>query len=161
MTSHFDATMSVNKHNTTEFGQIVLQDRDDCGFWWNQIDQQGSEPDVLERGHGLATVIVADIDGAAPAWVVEKFSGSLREPDFFDDDKAYWLTPDAVVSIDVNRVTEIEHVLALSERILWNAEGVGWKRIHPSHYGVEVTAFDGEPHDAHGSWGHITKAVKG
>lgn len=104
------------------------------------------------------TAIMATLDHAAPAWTIEKFTGSLREPDFYDEGKAYWLTPEAVVSIDVLKVTEIEHILALEPRIRHHENG--WTRIHPSHYGVQVDALDGRSHDAHGAWAHITKAVK-
>lgn len=160
MTSHFDTTMSVNKHNTTEFGQIVLMDRDTVDLWWNQRECLDDAPVV---GGGRIHALIAGIDEFAPAnWVHEddSFTGSLREPDFYDDGKAFWLTPEAVVSIDIDRIGMIETVLATAERIQWRDDRLGWTRIHPSHYGVDVDSLDDQPHSAHEAWAYITVAIK-
>jgi hypothetical protein len=158
MTSHFDSTMSVNKHNTTDFGQVVLMDRDTPDLWWNQRECIDDAPVV---GTGRIHALVVDLDAFAPArWVHESFPGSLREPDFYDDGKAFWLTPDAIVSIDVLRIDEIESILAVEERIEYRKDGLGWTRIHPSRYGIEVDWFNGESHDAGRAWWFLTQAIK-
>jgi len=160
MTSHFDTTMSVNKHNTTEFGQIVLMDRDTADQWWHLRE---CSDDASAVGRGRIHALVAGIDEFAPAnWVHEddSFTGSLREPDLYDEGKAFWLTPEAVVSIDIDRLDMIEVILATAERIHWHEDRLGWTRIHPSHYGVDVDSIEGIAHSAHEAWAYITTAIK-
>lgn len=163
MTSHIDSTLHFNKHHVTEFGMPVLDDIDTNDIWWAQ--REGVWLELLDEpipGHIHA--LVADLDALAPArWVREddSFTGSLREPDFYDEGKAYWLTPDAVVAVDVDRIGEVESILGLEPRIKpLGGDRIGWVRIHPSHYGIEVNAFDGTSHDAHSAWSHLSNAIK-
>lgn len=157
--SHIDPALKINQHNRTEFGLPVLPDMESTEDWWSQHEgARLDSPASIEPGS--IVLIAAAIDAAAPAWCIEKFSGSLREPDFFDDGHAFWLTPDAVVYVDATRIDQVQGILASAERLRhYSTENsTGWVRVHPSHYGIQVEWFDGSAHPAHMSWEYVTNA---
>lgn len=153
MTSHVDTILHFNKHNTTEFGLPVLDDIETNDMWWARREGVHLEPMLTTMPGERVTALVAVLDPEEPA-------SSRREPDFCEDGLAFWLTPDAVVSVDVTRIHEVESILASAERLRHHADGLGWTRIHPSHYGIQVEWFDGSAHPAHTSWSLATQAIQ-
>lgn len=114
---------------------------------------------TIVHAHNLtATAIVALLDPNAPA----KVRPVPREADFYEDGRAFWLSPDAVVSIEAERTDEVLSILLSAPRTE-SIEG-GWRRLHPSHYGIEVESYfdfgmGGAAHDAHSAWELARKAV--
>lgn len=116
------------------------------------------------------TAIVAVLTEDEPA---NRLLSTLRHPDFYEDGRAYWLTSDAVVHVDINEMHRVVPALAQDERYQADVKHfehmslpnrMGWTRIHPSQYGIEVDSyFDHgrglEAHDAHGAWVLARKAV--
>lgn len=132
-----------------EMGQTILDDRDTNESWWSMRDDQ--EQDVR--------VVLAGIDTSGPARTLELDGPdqSVREPDLYDDGRAYWFLTDGVVSVEAGSEARVSEV-AKAERLAWTsgeARGVGWTRIHPSHYGVDVTSYHDGDHAAHVAWSLI------
>lgn len=142
----------------TEFGAPVLDDMDTPSDWWAmRADLDEQVPTAVQIGS-------LDYDALLP----DALLGDVREPDLCDDGRAYWLTSQAVVSIDVTRIHEIADIVGKAHRIRVTGteqSGRGWVRIAPSHYGIEVLSFhehDGEPsaHSAQDAWTHLENAVR-
>jgi hypothetical protein len=134
----------------TDMGQTILDDRDTNESWWSMRDDQ-------DQG---ATVVLAGIDTYAPAStiVVEAPFQGVREPDLYDEGRAHWFLADGVVSVEAGNVERVVEV-AKAERMAWvqptDKQGLGFSRVHPSYYGVDVTSYHDGDHSAHTAWGLI------
>ena len=101
--------------------------------------------------------VFAALDLNEPAKIVR-----LREPDMYDEGKAFWLTDQAVVSTDIERVEHVSEILRNAPRLkTWD---LGWVRLHPNHYGIEVDSYfdhgrGAEPVPAQVAWEVALDAV--
>lgn len=164
--NHFDASMSINKHHATEFGQPLLTDTENVDHWWNErhdsaiaTDEFASD-DRLKHDLGMILgVSVARMAPEQPAKPVrhtepeasESKKSGYQEPDFFEDERAFWVLGDGVVSMPVNYLDQME-VIETLPRMKWTPDGLGWQRIQTSHYGIDAVDFEGRPLSAHQGW---------
>jgi hypothetical protein len=156
-TSHNDSTLHFNKHRRTESGMpLLVDDFETNEEWWSQHEGvRPSGPTSLEPG---SLRLAADLNAEAPAWCIEKFE-EVREPDMFDEERAYWINDEGVVYVDIERINEVQDILANAERVKWSEDGLRFDRIHPSQYGIQVEWFNGAAHPAHESWMYASQAV--
>jgi hypothetical protein len=167
--NHATMTTQVTRLPRNDFGMPLLGDAPTNEDWWSQRDDAPDtrlEPIKVCAGTLNFDATLLDL----------KMPKGIREPDLYDDGKAVWLTADAVVSMDMDQVQILPLAIAQDERAGYDrlrvetliAEGmtgiVGWTRIHPSQYGIEVDSFHehhGEvaSHAAHEAWDLLAKAV--
>jgi hypothetical protein len=156
--NHATMTTQVTRLPHNEFGQPLLADADTIQSWWNQRDDASDEHlDLIHVVTGTLNFDATLLDLVMPAGV--------REPDLYDEGKAVWLHPAGVVSMDMERVSEVPNLLREPRSIVERREqGVRVTRIHPSQLGVEVDSFhehNGEvaSHSAFEAWGIFAEAV--
>lgn len=77
-----------------------------------------------------------------------------REPDLYEDERAFWIGDTAVVSIEFERAPQILGVLATASMFqsITTPDQTGWTRLYPSQYGIEVMGFDGSTPSAQDCW---------
>lgn len=147
----------VDRLPRTEFGMPRMDDMTTIDEWWNLRDDHALD-ECLNT-----SVVLADLTGSLPACNETVNVEGIREPDMYDEGMAIWLTGHAVVYADISLVERLPEVLA-APKTRWNDDGLGWARIHPSSYGVDVDSFyihNGEPapHSAQDAWRLLAEAV--
>jgi hypothetical protein len=117
-----------------EYGQPILADCGADDLWPYLTEKETLMPTIpgtipgTRRARQTGEQVAVFLDTAAPA---RRYAG--REPDFYDEGRAWWIGPEAVVSVPADRVPRF-------------AEYVASRGMAPagSPAGFTVTTFEGQ-----------------
>lgn len=111
----------VSRLPRTEFGAPILSDygQDDLSRYRDDVAVATLEPVHATR---VGTVVAIEFDLDAPAKQFRAAPGAtLREPDFIEDGRAYWIGADGVVDANLALLERFERHLAEHDRFALRA----------------------------------------